>query len=534
MNAEAKKERGEPTGPLPIPSMAPKRRYDATPSAVIPRPLAPHTEVGLHPESRLEARTNKPVVLPAPNTSSLHSRAASTDIKDRKYQPLAAVGAMPVHEDRAARTTSSLQQQRLGPRIGYFTEEKRDTPAAMYIPPSQPPPARQSSAADIVHGSLLLPVQAPPAVASEQQTYRPRSISTTSHLSGKVSGWPILPPLEPENPPVRRDSFPPVVRQSYSPMVRDGTFSQQSILSSPAQGPIRPPSTTPLMPEPPRHVPAKRSNIMNILNDEPEEEAPARKRHASSEQQVQSSSRPAYEDVYSSRYSQASPYLTQSSRPYSSEYGGYPSVRNSTAVHANSDWMARFDPRGQQQQQQQQQHALPSLSGRATYNQLQKESSLTSLPPPTAPTPTPPPSSSYHSVLPQGPSAATPASPLTSQSYRESPPRESLAYPRRTSPGPGLMNLVSRPSASYRSLSLTGQYSTSPPPPPGQLPSLAPSSLTRSYTPPSILHHKPGSTSSVLPPVHPLPPRYGTNVDSNRVFGGQGSSSQLPPLTGPR
>ena len=639
LNAETKKERGEPTGPLPIPNMAARRRYEIGPSPVLPRPLAPHAEVSIHPESRVEGRT-KGIVLPPPNTA----KAASAD-KDRKYPPLAqatgaTIGARPVNEDvsHVTRTTGPAGlPQRLGPRIGYFAEEKRDR-GALYAPTSQLPPQQPAGVSDMVHSSTLLPaVQTgmPPVGSEPTYLQRARAVSAAASHSrhpslAKASGSPILPPLDPDKPTMRRDSFP--MRQPIPPMVRPGL--PQSILSSPALEPVRPPSTTaaahahPQLPEPPRQVPAKRSNIMNILNDEPEE-PPPRKRHVSVERAapaqvaLASSSRPAYttsstphqEDVYQSgsqqrsmEYSQSGQYLTQpsQSRPFA-DYGGYPASHSGSGIRPSSnDWMARFDPRGQQQQQSQpqSQHVLPGLSsGRSTYGQLQQEGSLTSLPPPIR-TPTPPTTSlsqrSSYSVRP--PSAVTPQSPKSSsmlptardiaqphgsgQVYRStisSPPRtgsSSLAYPSRRGPSPpiGLVSLMSRqppasqtPSSSHTphtssahhhhhhhrqphhhhrtSLGVTGQFSANPPPP-----LAGPSSLSRSYTPPSILHPNPGAPpppqsgslpygANALPPVtasmHGLsPPRFGGSPpepgSSSRGFiQGSSTTSQLPGFNHP-
>ena len=291
----------------------------------------------------------------------------------------------------------------------------------------------------------------------QQQQQPPPLTLPTSHsrhtsLSRIPNSPPVRPKLESDTSPVRRDSFG--FRQYPSVAGQQGGISQPQPVVSPAVETSRP-ATPGQVSEPPRQVPAKRSNIMSILNDEPEEPSP-RKRFAS--EQVASvpvptappQSKGVYagptslshqehlsrqEETFSSSspqrafgYSQPSQYLTQptSSRSYPEYGGGYPSVQSSSGSRASNDWMARFDPRGQQQQQTQtqSQQQLPSFSGnratatpapQPTYSaygasQSQQASSLTA----PSPAPTPPPAtqlSTYHSRLSQGSSSLAPASP---------------------------------------------------------------------------------------------------------------------------
>lgn len=618
VTAESKKERGEPTGPLPIPNTATKRRYEATPSTVIPRPLAPHTEAGAHPDVQLEGK-KKGILAPLRNTPPLHTRTAPSD-KDRglgKSQPLAQPGSTPaptigpVHEEPRL-------QQRLGPRIGYFTEERRETPT-LYMPASQQSGLQPSlSVADKaraeshvrpsrfydvkppeVHGSPLLPVQGVP-LASEQtyvQPHQPRSISSlhSRHPSlTKVPGSPSASSqtLEPETPPVQLEPFG--IRQQF-PAVAGSLQQSHPFLPSPAVEPTRPPSTPVHAVEPSRHVPAKRSNIMSLLNDEPDD-PPPRKRYASEQAAGAPSPRPAYpslvhqdlprqEELYSSNprqrpmgYSQQSQYLSQPPQPTQprtySDYAGYSSVHGSTSggIRAKSDWVSRFDPRGQQPQQPvqtQHQHILGGFSGGRSAAQPvlpPQDSPLPSISVPARAAPTPPPASSQRpriSSLISGPrDVSTP-----SQVYRPtvgSPPQSSssLPYLARRGPSPptqspvSILNLTSRqpsgptpsssthPAYSQHVSSLShqphpstlglpgpagGQFSVSPPPPPGQISSLAgppPSTLPRSYTPPAVLHPNPTASAQLpnltsygvsslrpsTPSIHTLKPRYGSGT----------------------
>lgn len=560
--AEAKKERGEPTGPLPDLTAAPKRRYEATPSTVVPRPLAPHTEVGAQSESRLQGK-GKAAGLPS-QTVSVHSRTASSE-KDRsitKYPPLAQATSAPLatatiattalHDEpsRVARSNVVLQQRFQGPRLGYFTEDRRDSTLLAHtnvaraqegqVPPRQTPVSvpevarveplvqsyRSFSTLPDVHGSPLLSAQG--AAAAPQQAYvqQPPTLALSSHSRHpSLTGIPSSPvrstqKLEPEISPVRRDSFP--FRQYPSLTGQPGGIPPPQPVVLSAMETSQPP-TPAQAPEPPRQVPAKRSNIINILNDEPEEPQP-RKRFAGEQaastpgpsaalsRSVYTGPAPPHQEHLSRQeeafasasqqrvfsYSQPSQYLTQptASRSYS-EYGGYQSMQNSASSRASNDWMARFDPRGQQQQQ------LPGFSGNraapaltpqpvfSPYNasQSQQAGSLTA----PSPAPTPPPASAqrptYHSVLSQGSSSLAPASPRIpsliassrevphpGQTYRPNvgspPPRSrssSVAYVSRQGPPTPIQSPVHMLNITSRQPSGQVVYASSAPTP--QIPS---------------------------------------------------------------
>ncbi|KKA17248.1 MYB DNA-binding domain protein, partial [Rasamsonia emersonii CBS 393.64] len=157
--AEEKKMRGEPTGPLPVPSVTQKRRYEATPSAVAPRPLAPHTDVD-HADDGRKVKTTAPNAMSPPPASTVQIRSAAEAPSDRnmpRYPPLAqatgaplATGTMLAEDpSRAIRPHGIPPPPRMsqGPRMGYFTEERRDVtgPATPSIAPSRPPQDVQPS-----------------------------------------------------------------------------------------------------------------------------------------------------------------------------------------------------------------------------------------------------------------------------------------------------------------------------------------------------------------------------------------------------
>jgi hypothetical protein len=420
----------------------------------------------------------KPLAL-SPQPMAPHGRPASE--KDRnaaRYQPLAqASTASPVpstatlieESTRAIRAQNAGQAHRLqqGPRLGYFTEDRRDSSIL---------PHSTSRAQDLSLSSRHPPGSMPPDMArmeplstqgymSAQQPPSLLSSAHSRHPSLTQPGSPTqLPRPELDVASVHRDPFAP--RPYYS-------YAGQGLSQSPRPGlsPVKDaprPSVTPA-PDASRQVPAKRSNIMSILNDEPEEPQP-RKRFASEQAPSAAAStssaagRPVYQTTPSSRhedtvmsgmpqkpssFAQQSQYQP-SSRGYA-EYPGYGPPQSGSGTSANNDWMARFDPRAQQTppqpqgqpppvQQQSSRPAAPlaSQSSYASYAPAPGQSSvpLTNLSAP-SPAPTPPPQtasqrSSYPNVFSQS-SSAQPQPPGASGS------REMASQPpsyRATSPGP--------------------------------------------------------------------------------------------------
>ncbi|KAL4939819.1 hypothetical protein BDV06DRAFT_29881 [Aspergillus oleicola] len=423
-DAESKRARGEPPTTLPMPNFTSKRRYEATPSAVsMSRPLAPHTEATPEFEdSRLPPGARHPALSSQP--ASLHSRPFHERERSvSRYPPLAQASGAPVaphspamalseEPTRAIHAQPGLPPRMQGPRLGYFPDDRdrRDAPVPATVlshttprPQDHPLSSRQlgASAPEItrmdplpsqgfrgveIHGSPLPPSQsanAPPHQPYLQSLTQPHAQPSSLMSHGSHSRQPSL--TKPPGSPVQVLARP----ESEVSHIRRDSMSQRSFypLSAPHVGvsqgvPVLSPSRelpratmTPVEPEPPRQVPAKRSNIMSILNDEPEEPQP-RKRFASDQSSSihagagSSPSRPVYtgssslppsasrqeESILSASQPRGSAYPPQNpyqppSRPYS-EYSSYSSVPGTSGPAGTNDWLGRFDPRNQQQSQQ--------------------------------------------------------------------------------------------------------------------------------------------------------------------------------------
>ncbi|KAJ6185281.1 hypothetical protein N7519_006582 [Penicillium mononematosum] len=489
-DAEEKKARGEATGPLPIPSAAPKRRYEATPSSIIPRPLAPHGDPMVEADE-IRFPKGKPVGL-SPQPMSLHGRPPSD--KDRnvgRYQPLAqASAASPVpstatlieESTRAIRAQGGPSHRIQGPRLGYFTEDRRDSS----VLPHATSRAQELPISSRHPGSMPLDMarMEPLSAQAYMPAQQPTSLLSSTHSRHASLTQPPGSPIQQLRPEldissVHRDPF--AQRPYYSLAGQPMGLAQSP---RPGLSPVKDvprPSATPA-PDATRQVPAKRSNIMSILNDEPEEPQP-RKRFAS--EQASSAPgvtpginpRPAYQASGPSRHEDSimsgmpqkpSGYTQQSQyQPPSRGYSEYPGYSGS-ATSANNDWMARFDPRAQQTPPQPPAQSLPpqqQQSGRqgsySSYAAPPSQSSLTNLPAP-SPAPTPPPTnasqrSAYPNVFSQGSSAQPPMASgsrdMASQpaSYRPgSPgPRSGMPYASRQDP----------PTPAQSSASLYGMHS---------------------------------------------------------------------------
>lgn len=453
-HTEAKKLRGEPTGPLPVPTVTHRRRYDATPSSVAHRPLAPNTEIAEAADTNaLAPKPKAPVTnIATPQPPVIQSRQPVEKERNQpRYYPLAqaattppaAVLQAPAEEPQQPRSIRPQLQQlpqraQTGPRAGYFSEDRRDVrpgPAMQHgtYPPSQGSPVlkAQHNVPSVQNQGMAPTLQAEPphargalhkhegpespakyygltphafghmpqypqAQSSNPVTPAPRSHSRRSsrtipsNLSSPVQRMQN-PEIDPVNAP-RPDPF----QSSKVPLQPPSFFNipQPAPVHSPPKDTARPSSTPAQAPaEPPRQVPAKRSNIMSILNDEPEEPQP-RKRLISEQPSMsatpvqsastsvsQQSNVPISRDeppIYPQKQHQTrQTYLSHSPHPHQSqatpqtlppqptqhslppatgrpfsEYPGYPAVSAPSPAASAQDWMARFDPRGQQHQQQ--------------------------------------------------------------------------------------------------------------------------------------------------------------------------------------
>ncbi|KAJ5919522.1 hypothetical protein N7454_009357, partial [Penicillium verhagenii] len=426
--AEDKKTRGEPTGPLPIPSVAPKRRYEATPSTIVPRPLAPHGDLMAEADELRFSSKGKPLAM-SPQPMPLHGRPLSDNERGaNRYPTLAQAsnvapgppGATNISED--ALTMRGHPNRMSGPRLGYFTEDRRESSMLPHSVPhgqemqisSRNTPAGSSIPADLARmdalsGQVYMTSQAQPSILGPTHSRHP---SLT-----QAPGSPTqLHRSELDISSVHRDPFGQ--RQYYSLSSQPGGLQSPRPVLSPVKDVPRLSGT----PAPDSKVPAKRSNIMSILNDEPEEPQP-RKRFASEAPSAPvsagaSGQRSVFQNMGPTRvdensmsgakpsgYGQPTQYQT-SARGYP-EYPSYgPPPGSAGTSGTTSDWMARFDPRSQQGGSQPQppppsQHGsnrqTASLASQNPYShyasaQSQSASQMNNLTVP-SPVPTPPPGS---------------------------------------------------------------------------------------------------------------------------------------------
>ncbi|KAJ5597148.1 hypothetical protein N7450_003606 [Penicillium hetheringtonii] len=544
--------------PSPVPSVAPKRRYEATPSAIVPRPLAPHGElIAETDETRFPK--GKPLAM-SPQPVSLHGRPLpENERSSSRYPTLAQASAAtavppvaaPLGDDasRALRAQTGPSSRMSGPRMGFFSEDRRDSTLL---------PNSSARAHDISHHGSGAPL--PTDLARMDSMAQPgyMSTQTSSLLPSTHSRQPSL--TQPPGSPTQLTRPELEIASTH----RD-PFGQRQFYPLPGQSMGMPHSPRPVLspvkdisrasvtpaPEAPRQVPAKRSNIMSILNDEPEDPQP-RKRFASEAPSAPvSSSVPASRTVYPQ---------SGSSRPKN-----YGIASGGPATPANNDWMARFDPRAQQAGPPAQSQPPPQPSGRSAAastpqgsyahfgsTSSQPASSLNSLPV-HSPAPTPPPATSQRPSYPNVFGQQAAGQPTTASSSRDIPPqpssyrtasppprassvafgsRQEVVTPAQSSPGVfgiprqtgsqsyGIVG-PSTPSApqthaqsyqqhvqtlvngSHRStpVSMSGgppQYGHNTPPPQASagrsMPSLT--TLGRSYTPPSSLHPSVGGSGS--------------------------------------
>lgn len=468
--------RGEPTGPLPTPNPTPKRRYEATPSAVTHRPLAPHTDMEHAEDGRLAHNKKASATMSPPAQSQV--RAAPDIAPDRtlsRYPPLAqATGAPPstgaimpddpLRNMRQSGAHPAPPRTFTGPRMGYFTEDRREArapSAASRAPELQPSPrvAPSTQGPDVsrleplpqqlrprrdFHAQPMVYMQPQPTAMSGSHSRHPSLTGSTAAPGSPAQS--LQQKHTPEVSPIRRSSF----GQGYYPYPSSNIHPKTTV--SPVKEAPAPPPPPPQ--EPPRQVPAKRSNIMSILNDEPEE-LPPRKRFASE----MASPRTTYGQpelpgpaTSNLRHEEKAPYFPhaqqqqqqQSShgpppgRSYSN-YSSYqqPPLGSSSAASGppSHDWIVRFDPRSQSQQSAEPIRPTPTPAPPAQYG----GSGAGYQPASNSQTPTPqgnpPPSSGHRGYQgyppPHGQSASTPA--LLASNARES---SSSAYRHQNAASP--------------------------------------------------------------------------------------------------
>jgi hypothetical protein len=299
---EEKRQRGEPMGPPPARTMVAKRRYDATPSSATQRPLAPSTDgmdidSGSPPTLRPTQPQHSPPSLPT-TQPKLHPLVLAQQAQASTPLPLTA----PPGEIRP-----KMHRPPQGPRVGYFTEERKDTPAVPHMGsthqqpqhPIPPPvePTQQMLRTEPVHTSTRrqMPEQGPPKNSQMQQSAQQQA--PTLHQASAPTLWDHLITHggnltvdivngQPQTVFKREDDNPSLRRiEQYSIHAKDRAAMQDKVLS-PTENPYssqakevpRPSSTPAQIPEAPRPAPAptKRINIMSMLNDEVETQPPKR------------------------------------------------------------------------------------------------------------------------------------------------------------------------------------------------------------------------------------------------------------------
>ncbi|KAJ5382041.1 uncharacterized protein N7496_004469 [Penicillium cataractarum] len=515
--AEEKKARGEPTGPLPVPSVAPKRRYEATPSAIVPRPLAPHGELMPETEDGRFPSKGKPIAM-SPQPMPLHGRPMPEGERTpSRYAPLAQAStaatapsvAATLGEDASRAMRTQAPSSRMpGPRLGFFTDERRDSailPATGQRTQEMQMPSRHPAGAgmpqdlgrmDPLSSQAYMPGQPPTSLLPHSHSHSRHTSLTQAPGSPSQLSRPEL-----DISSVHRDPF--AQRAYYSLPGQSGMSHSPRPGLSPVKDAPRP-SATPVPESTPRQVPAKRSNIMSILNDEPEEPQP-RKRFASEVPPGPgplSASRSVYQPGESARledagmsgsgqkpstYGQPNPYQTPS-RGYP-EYGNYGPPQGGSATSANNDWMARFDPRAQQggppaqaqpppppPQSSQNGRPVSSLAAQGSYGhyasaQHQHGGPLSAMPVP-SPAPTPPPAGSQRSAYP---------SVFSQPGAREMAPQPSAYRPSSPPPRPSTVAYGSRPEPPTPAPSSSNLFAMAPRQP-GSQPSYSPAAPSSAAT----------------------------------------------------
>ncbi|KAI5304912.1 hypothetical protein KEM56_005708 [Ascosphaera pollenicola] len=436
--ADEQKSRGEPTAPLPVPSAPTKRRYDSS-SSSISRPLRPtadlvetvevpitftpaqqvqaqaqvqaqvQAQAQAHAQAQAQAQVHAHIQAQAQSQAALESRllaersTAPSRVHSNPPAPL-----QPPVDDIASLRPSHPSSLHRGPRMGFFSDDRRSMRPQVAQLPSIPPPVPQepmtvNSQPDVVGmqnvarmssfaPSLSRPTSVPQPL--ELQDLRYHHSMSRSHGAGSQPatyfssrpGSPVTGSMQSQR--YEKTMSLPLTRPSDS-LGSSASLSSTSFMGvgrrSPAPSPTKDMSwlvsassaSRQLMesrPVPPRQVPAKRSNIVNILNNEPEEPQPRKRFAASTDAVGPSNSGPgAYPSIarsprsltheeisrQQSSYGQGMVHSQPSTRPSPmhtpvhvparpfTDPPTFPSISSSAMAPANQDWVMRFDPRNQ-------------------------------------------------------------------------------------------------------------------------------------------------------------------------------------------
>lgn len=358
-DADDKRKRGESTGPLPKQTVIPKRRIEGQSTST------------MRPGSAMEgiddiAAAGQTMVLPqgSPTQPSLSSRfpalAQAGPVPQSLNSPAAPASILSKH--LPPQSAQQMQQQSRAPRgpaLGYFnTDSQRPIMQASNAQGQSTPPMSDS----ISQRSLMVAQEAhlerqqalrlereqaaqAQAHAQAHQAMQQQAIERQLHMKQETDmlnvhqyeqySNPAMQPNALANP--RSDAPNPVIPrtappQQYQPRVRnivgESTSIGRELKSSPSPAVPRapmsappasqeqyapPPATQPLpTAPPPRQEPARKSNIMSLLNDEPADRGPPPKRvsDVTSSTLQRSQTPPPQHGLQSSRYGAHPPPTT--------------------------------------------------------------------------------------------------------------------------------------------------------------------------------------------------------------------------------
>ena len=319
-------------GPPPSPIAPPKRRYDQTPSGLPPnaqRSLAPNGETVAIDEEPSIISMSKPSIIDDFVPPIALQRSGSNEMAQKsrlQHQSQAQITPNLLPHRRMEESLQALrpqmtnQQRHLGPRSGFFAEERAEprqsnhssqgmaqqsslhqslgrqnenlrtdqTQRASALLPQQRHIAAQQVPGVQQHYQNAPAVSSPPSYHQQEsstQQQLPAHMMHARQLSSTASGpsLQMITKQEPDTIPFRRhDSLNLTLHYGQSPAhspVYSPVSMRPQVVFGTQNEPKRPNSTSAAPPaEPTRPTPAKRSNLMSILNDEPTEPAPPPKR----------------------------------------------------------------------------------------------------------------------------------------------------------------------------------------------------------------------------------------------------------------
>lgn len=412
-HADNKRRSGEDMGPRPEPVAPPKRRYEATPSS-IPRPIQSSLPVA---ESMAEAEglsmaSKYNLIDDFPSNALQRNASGEIITKPRQIQeqmqpaPSSVKPALKVEDAPRSERATLAQKPMQGPRSGLFQDDllnfssprqhlglslhdnqmHQHTPRTeKRAPETSQPHGTPLSGRSILSQAREQPLQPQQPPTSQTPAQQPHLDKYTSqrmiqpvHSRGGSSAHTSQIPIEQAQDLAalrRAEPHPRNLPYGLSAAHPPGLIPMHQV-AQPRLDPLPPRTATPPTRELPKPAPAKRSNIMSILNDDPPEEPPAKrtsldgvKRQSMQTpppaampmqqrllQEQQSRNQIGHEDVRA--------ILSRSVRtPYDRPQSDYPSGYSGSPAPSNDPWMDRFDPRHQAAQTEQRNlHHSPATS----------------------------------------------------------------------------------------------------------------------------------------------------------------------------